>query len=299
MINVALPPVHTTNKMHSRNITAAIILIILVLGAFETVLGQEPALIKRTTTKTDAFDFGSGGTLSVVGAPNGSIRIEGWNNNQIQIEAVIELFARTEADLNELSRVTGFTLDEALGKTSIISVGTHNKSYMKRAAKKFPKHLLGLPYRIDYVIKVPRYCDLQIDGGKGDLFIGGIDGTMKVNFIDSNARLDLLGGGIFATFGGGTVDVTVPTRGWRGRFADIQLAAGSMNVSLPPSLNAEVDASILRTGSITNDYTELKPKTRRDIFTDKLIAGKTGVGGIPLKFTVGDGELKIFQAAKP
>lgn len=271
-------------------------LLILAFGTYTSALGQTSSLIKRTTAKTDAFDFGSGGTLSIVGAPNGSIRIEGWNDNKIQIDAVIEILAVSEADLNEISKVTGFTLEERLGRTSIISVGTHNRSYMKRAAKKFPKHLLGLPFRIDYVIRVPRYCDLQIDGGKGDLFIGGVDGTIKVNFIDTNASLNLIGGGIFATFGGGTVDISVASRSWRGRFADIQLAVGTMNVSLPPSLNAEVDASVLRSGSISNEYEGLKPKSRADVFSERILAGRTGIGGVPLKFTVGDGSLKIVQA---
>jgi hypothetical protein len=255
--------------------------------------------VKRTTYKTDSLDFGAGGTLVVNGAPNGSVRIEGWNKNQIQIDAEIELNARTEAELDELAKVTGFVLEESIGRTAVNSIGTHDKSYMKRVAKKFPKELLGLPFRIDYVIKVPRYCDLTIDGGKGDLHVAGVDGMIKINFLDSNVKLDLVGGAIQATVGGGTVDVIIPTRSWRGRFADISLVSGTMNVSLPPSLNAEVDATILRSGKIDNTYADLKPKTRKDAFTEKLIAAKSGSGGIPLKFTVGDGNLNIAQTKKP
>lgn len=255
--------------------------------------------VKRITSKSDTLDFGPGGTLSVMGAPNGSVRVEGWNNGQIQIDAEIEITANSEAELDQISKVTGFVLEESMGRTGVVTLGTHDKAYMKRVAKKFPKELLGLPFKVDYVIKVPRYCDVQIDGGKGDLFIAGIDGTIKVNFLDSNAKLDLVGGAIFATFGGGTVDVSVPTRSWRGRFADISLASGTMNVSLPPSLNAEIDASILRSGKIDNTYGNLKPKTRKDIFTEKLIAARSGVGGIPLKFTVGDGSLNISETKHP
>ncbi|MEO7673645.1 MAG: hypothetical protein ABIU09_06155 [Pyrinomonadaceae bacterium] len=278
-----------------RSFLSAIFLTIFALSAF----AQTPTLIKRTTFKTDKFDFGSGGTLSVVGAPNGSIRVEGWSKNEIEISAEIELNAPTEADLDVLGKVTGFTLEESLGRTAISSVGTNDKKYLKSVSKKFPKALLGLPFKIDYVIKVPKYCDLQIDGGKGDLYIAGVEGTMKINYLDSNATLNLVGGGVLATFGGGTVAVSVPTRSWRGRFADIQLAAGTMNVSLPPSLNAELDAAILRTGKIDNTYADLKPKTRKDAFTEKLIAAKSGAGGVPLKFTVGDGTLNIFQIKKP
>lgn len=280
--------------MRNYPVRTAVLSAFLFLSFVGLVSAQTQPLIKRVTYKTDKFDFGAGGTLAVAGAPNGSIRVEGWDSNEIQIDAEIEINAPTEADLDLLAKVTGFVLEETLGKTGITSIGTHDSKYLKKAAKKFPKELIGLPFRIDYVIKVPRYCDLQIDGGKGDLFVGGIDGTMKINYLDSNAQLNLMGGGIFATFGGGTVDVSVPNRNWRGRFADIQLASGTMNVSLPPSINAEFDAAILRSGTIENSYAGLKPRTRKDTFTDRLIAAKSGAGGIPLKFTVGDGKLNIF-----
>lgn len=269
---------------------------VLALFAGASVSAQT---LKRTTSKSDTLDFGPGGTLSVIGAPNGSVRVEGWNNSQVQVNAEIEITANTEVELEQVAKITGFVLEESLGRTAIITVGMHDKAYMKRVAKKFPKELLGLPYRIDYVIKVPRYCDVQIDGGKGDLYVAGVDGTIKINFLDSNAKLDLVGGAIFATFGGGTVDVNVPTKSWRGRFADISLATGVMNVSLPPSLNAEIDATILRSGKIDNTYANMKPRTRKDTFTDMLITAKSGAGGIPLKFTVGDGSLNISEVKKP
>jgi hypothetical protein len=274
---------------------ASSLFLLLLLAAVAAAQG----MVKRTTYKSDSFDFGAGGTLSLTGAPQGSVKVEGWSKNEVQIDAVIELNAPSEADLDQLAKITGFVLEESLGKTIITSIGTHDKGYMKRVAKKFPKQLLGLPFRIDYVIKVPRYCDLLIDGGKGDLQVSGVDGVIKANFLDSNAKFDLVGGAVMATIGGGSVDVTIPTRSWRGRFADISLTSGTMNVNLPPSLNAEIDASILREGRIENTYAALKPKTRKDTFTEKLIAARSGNGGIPLKFTVGDGNLNIAEVARP
>ncbi|MBA2335266.1 MAG: DUF4097 domain-containing protein [Acidobacteriota bacterium] len=264
-----------------------------------SVSAQTKTLLKRTIYKTDKLDFGPGGTLVVNGAPNGSIRVEGWNQNEIELSAEIHINAETENDIEQLTKVTGFLLEESLGRTGIMSFGTHDKSYLKSVSKKFPKHLIGMPFSIDYVIKVPRFCDLQINGGKGDLNISGVEGIMKINYLETNAVVDLVGGGITATFGSGDVVVKVPTRGWRGRFADIQLASGTMHVSLPPGLNAEIDASILRSGKIENEYASLKPRTRKVEFTEKLISAKSGVGGVPLKFTVGDGTLNIFANRKP
>jgi hypothetical protein len=262
------------------------------------VFGQGP-MLKRTTYKTDQFDFGAGGTLAIVGAPQGSIRVEGSNRNQIEISAEITVEAATEADLETMSKVTGFVLDESLGRTGIVSVGTHDKKYLKRALKKVPKALAGLPYRIDYVLKVPRYCDLQIDGGRGDLTISGVEGTMRLNFLETKATIDLVGGSVTGVFGGGDVDVSIASRSWRGRFVDIQVANGTMNLWLPTGLNADFDASILRTGKIENQFDEIRPRARHAEFTQRLIQGKAGTGGVPLKFTVGDGTLRIAAVPKP
>jgi len=254
--------------------------------------------LKRVTTKTDQLDFGAGGTVAVVGAPNGSIRIEAAQGNEIEIAAEITVEATNEADLAKLASVTGFITDESLGHVTINSVGTNDSKYLKRIDKKFPKQLKGLPFRIDYVVKVPRYCDLQVDVGSGDLTITGIEGTFRINALETNARLDLVGGGVNATLQKGSVAVKMPDRSWRGSGVDIALASGDMQVYFPVNLSAELDASILRTGKIENGLLDLKPRVRSVKFTEQLISAKAGSGGVPMKFTVGDGTLKLKTIGK-
>ena len=72
-----------------------------------------------------------------------------------------------------------------------------------------------------------------------------------------------------------------------------------MVLNLPTGLNADFDASILRTGKIENGFTEFKPRVRKQEFTETSIIGKSGTGGVPLKFSVGEGTMKIFQDKKP
>ncbi|CAN5596625.1 hypothetical protein BH24ACI3_BH24ACI3_06040 [soil metagenome] len=260
---------------------------------------QSNELIKRTTYKTDRLDFGVGGTVSIVGAPDGSIRVEGWNNREVEISAEIEIEAANEADLARLSTITGFVLQESLGRTSIISTGVHNRKAIRKIDKKFPKHLFGSNFRVNYVVKVPRYTDIEIDGGKGDLHVSGVEGTMRINYIETNASIDLVGGGIVANFGTGSVDISIPSRSWRGRFADVQMASGKMNLVLPNGLNADFYATILRTGSIENNYSGFKPRTRNGEFTQRSIAAKAGTGSVPLKFSVGDGTMTISEIGQP
>lgn len=263
-----------------------------------SAVAQTPQLLKRTTTKTDKLDFASGGTIAIVGAPNGSIRIKGTNKNEIEITAEIEVQAATEADLAVLTNVTGFVVDERLGRASIVSIGTHNKLTDKKLWKKFPQKLASLPFKIDYTVSVPLYCNLEIDGGKGDLSISNIEGAVKINFVDTSAKIES-NGDLDAIIGGGKVDVLFGTRAWRARPASVQMATGELIVQFPLNASAEIDASILKAGAIENKFAGLTPRNRKMPFTDRMIAAKMGVGGPQLKFTVGDGNLKIMPLAKP
>lgn len=260
-------------------------------------LAQTKQLLKRTTYKTEKVDFGVGGTISIIGAPSGSITIEGWQKNEVEISAEIEVQAENEVDLAQLADVNSFTFDVTLGRLNIISVGSHDKNYLKRSAKQFPKKLIGMPVKIDYKIKVPVFSDLEIDGGHGDFDLSNVEGAMRINFLDTTARLKLVGGGIAATFGSGSVNVEILSRSWRGQGANIQLGKGAMDVLLALNLNAELDATILRTGKIDNAFTTWKPRDRTK-FTEKLINAKAGSGGAKFVFTVGDGDLKIAPSVK-
>lgn len=270
------------------------ILNLLVLCLFSLIFSSFIAAqsIKRTTYKTENIEFGVGGTVTVIGAPSGSITIEGWNKNEVEVSAEIEMGAATEADLAELAKVNTFVIDEQFGHIRIMTVGTHDKDYMKRNAKKFPKKLLNSPFKVDYKIKVPKFCDLDINAGKGDLNLSKVEGAMQIKALESNAVLDLIGGTINATFGSGNVAVKINSRSWRGRQAAVQLSSGTLNVQFPNNMNAEIDASILRTGKIENSLLSLKPRDRSK-FSETSMLAKAGSGGALLSFTVGDGTLKM------
>jgi hypothetical protein len=273
------------------------VLVIAIFGvlACSVVSGQS---VKRTISKSERLDFGPGGTITVLGAPAGAIRITGTNKREIEVTADIELTAPTEADVAKLAEVTTFLVDDSPINASVVTVGTHNKLGDKKFWKKFPRHLMGLPFRIDYTISVPRYSDLSISGGKGDILISGIEGGLRINSLESNARLELVGGYVSATFGSGTVDVTTPNRSWRGSMIEIALGRGDMNVELPNALSAALNAAILRSGRIENTLAGLVPVDRKAPFTETSIVAVTGSGGIPIKLTVAEGTLRLRPIQK-
>ena len=262
--------------------------------------GAAPAppapLLKRTTTRRETRRLGYGGALTVFGAPEGSLTIEAWDRGEVEVTADIELSAATEEDLTRLAAVNTFMLDEDLNHVRVISVGTHDRKYLKRVARDFPKALVGLPWKIDYRIKVPAAVDLEIYGGRGALTLSGVEGAVRLNAGDSNpASFTLTGGDVEATLRGGPLTVRVPARSWRGRGMSVRLASGDLTVELAAGFSGDVNAEVLRSGRVENTYPGLSPRERTQP-TERLLQGRAGQGGAVLSFTVGDGTLRIRQA---
>jgi len=252
-------------------------------------------LLTRTTTKQETFRLGYGGTVTLIGAPQGSITIEGWPQSEVSVIADIELKAETEEDLNRLATVNGFVLDEDLNHVRILTTGTHDKVFMRRAAKNFPKKLLGLPWKVDYRIRVPAVTDLEINAGRGPINFKGVEGAIRLSATESETELTLTGGTISVTVATGNVALKIPVRSWRGSGADVRVAMGRVAVELPAGFNGDIDAEILRVGKIENSFTELQSRERSGI-TDRMVRARAGAGGAFFKFTVGDGTITIRKA---
>lgn len=254
-------------------------------------------LLTRTVSRHEVVRrFGYGGTVTVVGAPHGSITIEGWAKNEVDITAEIEVQAPTEEDLARLAAVNTFLLDDALNHLSVLTTGMHDRSYMRKAGKNFPKQLLSMPWKIDYRLRVPIATQLEINGGIGAINLSGVEGAIRLGAPQTEATLTFTGGVVTATFAAGTINVHIPMRSWRGGGLDIQLATGDLNVELPAGFNGDIDAGILRTGKIENTYPDLETR-ERTAFSEKSMQARAGAGGAFLKLSVGNGTIRLTKAS--
>jgi hypothetical protein len=251
-------------------------------------------LLKRTTTRHETARLGYGGSLTIVGAPIGSITVEGWQRNEVDVTAEIELQAETEADLDKLATVNGFLFDEDLNHVTVLSAGTHDKAYMKKSFKDFPKRLFGLPWKIDFKVRVPISTDVEINAGHGPLTLSGVEGAMRISATESETTLTMTGGVLNATVTTGKVNLIVPVRSWRGSGADIRVAGGVVDVQLAPGFSGDIDADIVGAGKIVNSYEGLEKREKPGI-TEKVVRARAGAGGAFFKFTVGEGTISFSK----
>jgi len=249
--------------------------------------------LKRTTTKTDSIPLGAGSTVSILGAPVGSIKVNVIPGNDVQITAEIEVQAANEADLAGAAVLTTYVEQDTLGKLAIVSVGADSRRKFTSDEKKLIKRLRGMPYRIDYVIGVPRYTNVEINGGIGDISLDGDEGDHRINAVNAKVNVTIRGGSLAATLAKGELNINVPPSGRRGLNIDASVVIGDLSMTIPENLSGDIDASVLRTGKIVNNIQRLKVRDRKVPFTDKLVQGRAGAGGPAIKLTVGDGSILL------
>jgi hypothetical protein len=257
----------------------------------------EIQLLTRTSTRRETARFSYGGTVTLIAAPRGSVTVEGWSRNEVEVTANIELKAPTEADLDQLVKVNTFVFDEDLNHSSILTTGTHDRAFMKRSAKNFPKKLLNLPWKIDFRVRVPINTDLEVNAGHGEVKLSGVEGALRLSATESDTMLTLTGGTVSGTVTAGSITFAIPARSWRGAGADIRIASGIINVDLQPGFSGDIDADVLRTGKIVNTYDGLASREKPGL-TERTVRARAGAGGAYFKFTVGDGTVNIRRASQ-
>jgi hypothetical protein len=280
----------------------AILFISLLLSIAGPVFPQKTVtpdgqLLTRTTRRQETHHFSYGGTVTLIAAPRGSVTVEGWTRNEVELTADIELQGPTEADLDQLAKVNSFVFDEDLNHLSVLTTGTHDRVYMKRVAKNFPKKLLNMPWKIDYRLRVPVNTDLEVNAGHGTVKLSGVEGAVRLSATESDTALSLTGGTVSTTVAAGSITLNIPTRSWRGAGADVRIASGTINVDLQPGFSGDIDAEILRSGKIVNTYEGLASREKPGI-TERTVRARAGAGGAYFKFTVGDGVVNIRRAAQ-
>ena len=251
----------------------------------------------RTTVRHETVRLPFGGTLTISGPPMGSIIIEGWQRSELDVTASIELQAQSAKDLDLLASVNTFIVDEDSNHIRILTSGTHDRAFMKQTAKNFPKALIGLPWKIDFHIKIPALTDLVVDAGNGPISLAGVEGALRLNALNSEANLSLTGGLVSVLIQTGKLNLRIPARGWHGLGAEFKVASGPLNVELMPGFSADINANVLRFGEIKNSFADLKPR-ERDGISARSVRARAGNGGATLEFIVGDGTIEIKQMAE-
>jgi DUF4097 and DUF4098 domain-containing protein YvlB len=201
---------------------------------------------------------------------NGDVEVTGWNKNEVQIDAV-----KTARDQQRL--------DEAQ-----IEVSTFGNSV--EIETHYPSHhwANNNPASVHYTLHVPQNVRIdKVDLVNGALTVQKINGEIRANLVNGKLRAsDLAGTANLATVNG-SVEANY-TSLTNVREIKLQSVNGSVDLLLPQSPNAEIEASSV-SGSISTDF----PLTVKGRWVGKNMSGTLGSGGVHIELNNVNGSIHV------
>jgi DUF4097 and DUF4098 domain-containing protein YvlB len=237
------------------------------LGLLLACLLAAPAYSGVTREITRTFPLRADGSFELNNV-NGTVRIEGWDKDEVEIHAV-----KTTPDKESALDRVSIDIDS---RPDAVSVST-----------RYPQEE-GVEVAVDYVIHVPRRVQLN--------HVNTVNGTLRVTSSESIGELHTVNGNIevyessgnvhaHTTNGNVYLELKHPTD-TRGAFAET--TNGSVLLAIPPDLPADLEARCMN-GSFS---TEL-PVVMRGSAQPRTLYGKLGRGGAPIHLGTVNGVIRV------
>ena len=223
---------------------------------------QKISVSDETERFSQTYPFNSNGTI-YVSEINGSITVEAWDSQQIQLEYV--KVASSRERLSDLDVKIDASLDSFRVKADYVK---RNRNWS-----------IGDKLYVDYVLRVPRGATLdKITTVNGNISITGMDNQVKASTVNGGITAKELRGALRLSSVNGTVNAELQQVSFN---SEIKLSTvnGTVNVYLPSSIDATFKASTVN-GNIRND------------FGMEVKKSKYG-GGSSLNATLGSGSTQV------
>ena len=201
---------------------------------------------------------------------NGDVEITGWSRNEVQIDAV-----KTARDQERLDEAQV----EVDGSGNSVDIETH-----------YPSHRWANnnPASVHYTLHVPQNAHID----KVDL----VNGSLTVQKLSGEVNASLVNGKLHASDLAGTADLATVNGSVEANYASLnnvreiklQSVNGSVDLLLPQSPNAEVEASTIN-GGISTDF----PLTVKGHWVGKHMEGTLGSGGVHIELNNVNGSIHV------
>jgi len=213
------------------------------------------------------------GPLTVDAGRNGGIRVEGWDRNEIRVQAVVTANARREDDAKRLT--TEVQLQAAGGRVSASGPSTGDREW----------------WSVSYRIHVPRHTDLDLEANNGGVTIANVTGNIEFDTTNGGVRLTDLAGDVRGKTRNGGVTVTLGGERWDGAGIDVETSNGGVTLTIPANYSAELTTATVN-GGFRTDFPltiqgELSPR--------RGFSATLGAGGPPVRVRTTNGGFRISQ----
>jgi len=206
--------------------------------------------------------------LRVDAEPNGGIRVEAWDRNEISLRAKVQAWSR-RGDPREM--------------VGNIRVETGNT-----IAADGPDTRRQEGWSVSFRLMVPREMDLELESMNGGLHVLGVTGTMRLETMNGGIHLEDVGGDVRGETTNGGLDVRLSGDRWEGEELSLRTTNGGVTLSLPEGFQADLEAGTVN-GSFESDF----PITLRGRLRTQRINTQLNGGGPLIRVSTTNGGVRI------
>ncbi|MEZ5290789.1 MAG: hypothetical protein R2745_06880 [Vicinamibacterales bacterium] len=214
-----------------------------------------------------------GGPLTVDASPNGGIRVEGWDQPDVLVRAVV----RTQADSDDEARAL-------LPRVSVTAAGT---TVSAQGPERGDGRRSG--WSVSFQIWAPRQTALALTARNGGVTIFGMRGESRFATENGGVTLNDVGGQMAGHTRNGGVTVRLSGDRWEGAGLDVETTNGGVSLSIPRGYSAALEVGTVNGGIDTDVPMTVQGRVGRELRTT------LGAGGPLVKVRTTNGGVRINE----
>lgn len=208
--------------------------------------------------------------IAIDASPNGGIRVEGWERNEILVRAKVQGQSRDEGGAREIVN----EVDVMMGRT-IEADG--------------PRTGRNEGWSVSYRVYVPYDSNLDLESLNGGITINDVAGRMHFRTTNGGIHLSGLRGDVDGRTTNGGLNIELSGEGWEGAGLDVRTTNGAVKVYLPEDYNCQLETGTVN-GSFRIDF-PIMVQGR----IDRQIEATLGEGGKTIRATTTNGSVTVAR----
>jgi len=210
-------------------------------------------------------------SLLIDGRENGSVRVYGWDKNEVMVRALIQANAESVGEARQIAADVKIETDND-------RIRADGPSYRRRTG-----------WYVSYELWVPRKTSLDAETSNGSVTVQGVEGRMELRAVNGSISLRDVAGDVRGHTSNGSVNAELEGTAWRGEGLDLQTSNGSVNLDIPRGYNARLETGTVN-GGMNIDF----PITVQG-FIGRRITTTLGSGGPRVRAVTTNGGVRIRQ----
>jgi DUF4097 and DUF4098 domain-containing protein YvlB len=166
---------------------------------------------------------------------NGSIRIHAWANADFQVKACVQAAAEDASAAAAL--VKQVTITDGAGRVVAHGPSTEDHTW----------------WSVSYEIWAPTSANLQLNANNGSISLEGMAGQIRAQTLNGSIKLKNVSGDVDGETTNGSLLVDLPSGSWQGKGLKLNTVNGSIQLHLPETISANVEASTVN-GRIRTEF---------------------------------------------